>query len=59
VDEETSREERVKAVAETAKLGEQIGKVRTEIRQLEQDLARHEHELDVYLAVHPPLLGSR
>lgn len=59
VEEETSKEERVKAVAETARLGEQIGKVRTEIRQLEQDLARHEHELDVYLAVHPPLLGSR
>lgn len=59
VDEETTKEERVKAVAETAKLAEQVGKAKSEIRQLEQDLARHEHDLDEYLAVHPPLVGSR
>lgn len=59
VDEETTKEERVKAVAETAKLAEQVGKAKSDIRQLEQDLARHEHDLDEYLAVHPPLVGSR
>lgn len=59
VDDETTKEERVKAVSETAKLAEQIGKTRTEIRQLEQDLARHEQELDAYLQIHPPLVSSR
>jgi hypothetical protein len=59
VDEEATKEERVKAVAETARLAELAGKAKSAIRQLEQDLARHEHELDTYLAVHPPLVGSR
>lgn len=59
VDEETTREERVKAVAETAKLAEQVGKTKTELRQLEQRLTQQQEELDAYLEIHPPLVGSR
>jgi hypothetical protein len=59
VDETATREARAAAVLETAKLAEQVGKVKTEIRQLEQDLAHQRQELDAYLAIHPPLVGSR
>lgn len=56
--EETTKEDRAKAVAQTARLGEQVGKVKAEIRQLEQKLAQQQEELDAYLEIHPPLVGS-
>jgi len=59
VDPATTKEARVTAVAETAKLAERIGQIKTEIRTLQEDLARQEQELDDYLAVHPPLVSSR
>jgi hypothetical protein len=59
VDESVTKEARATAVLEAAKLGEQIGKLKSEIRQLEKDLARYRLELDEYLAIHPPLVGSR
>ena len=45
-------------MADTAKLAERIGQVKTELLTLEEDLARQELELDDYLAVHPPLVSS-
>jgi hypothetical protein len=59
VDEATTKEQRVIAVRDTAKMAERIGQVKTEIRQLEESLVRHEQELQDYLEVHPPLLTSR
>jgi hypothetical protein len=44
---------------DTAKMAERIGQVKAEIRTLEETLARQQHELDEYLAVHPPLVTSR
>lgn len=58
VDESTTKESRAAAVLDTAKLGEQIGKLKAEIRQLEKDLALHRQELNDFLAIHPPLVGS-
>jgi hypothetical protein len=48
VDETTTKEERIAAVKDTAKLAERIGQVKAEIRQLEETLVRHEQELDAY-----------
>jgi hypothetical protein len=59
IDDATTKEDRAAAVKETAKLAEQIGKVKAEIRQLEEELAHDRQELDAYLATHPPLVGSR
>jgi hypothetical protein len=59
VDETTTKEARVNAVLDTAKTAERIGQVRSEIRVLEENLARHQRELDDYLATHPPLVSSR
>jgi hypothetical protein len=59
VDPATTKEARVAAVADTAKLAERIGRVKTEIRSHEQDLARLERELDDYLATHSPVVTSR
>lgn len=59
VDPATTKEARIAAVADTAKLAERIGELKTEIRSLEEDLIRHERELDDYLATHPPLVTSR
>ena len=50
VDETTTKEDRIAAVRDTAKLAEQIGKVKSEIGVLEKDLAHHRQELDAYLA---------
>jgi hypothetical protein len=47
------------AVLEAAKLAERVGLVKGEIRVLRDNLARHEQELEDYLALHPPLLSSR
>lgn len=59
IDPATTSEARAAAVTDTAKLSERIGRVKTEIRSLEQDLARYERELDDYLATHPPMVTSR
>ncbi len=59
VDEKTTKDARVDAVLDTAKIAERMGQVKTEIRGLEQDLAQQQQELDDYLAAHPPLLTSR
>jgi hypothetical protein len=59
VDPATTKEQRVAAVTDTAKIAERIGRVKTEIRSLELDLARLEQELDDYVATHPPLVSSR
>ena len=59
IDPATTKEARAAAVTDTAKLAERIGRVKTEIRSLEQDLTRFERELDEYLAVHPPMVTSR
>jgi hypothetical protein len=59
VDPATTKEARIAAVADTARLSERMGQVKTEIRTLEEDLARQERELDDYLAIHPPLVTSR
>lgn len=59
VDETTTREARVNAVLDTAKTAERIGQVKTEIRVLEENLARHQQELDDYAAIYPPLVSSR
>jgi hypothetical protein len=59
VDETTTKEARANAVLETAKLAERIGQVKGEIRTLQENLVRHERELDAFLAIHPPLVSSR
>jgi hypothetical protein len=59
VDEASTKEARMAAVLEAAKLAERVGVVKGEIRVLQEDLARHEQELEYYLAIHPPLVSSR
>lgn len=59
VDETMTKEDRVNAVLDTAKTAERIGLVKGEIRVLQENLARHQQELDEYMAVHPPLVSSR
>lgn len=59
VDETTTKEARIDAVLGTAKTAERIGQVKSEIRLLEENLVRHEQDLDAYLAIHPPLVTSR
>lgn len=59
VDETTTKEERIDAVLDAAKLAERVGQIKSEIRQLEENLARHEQDLDAYLAHRPPMVSSR
>ena len=59
IDPATTKEARVAAVADTARLAERIGRVKTEIRSGEEELARVERELDDYLATHSPVVSSR
>jgi hypothetical protein len=59
VDDATTKEDRINAVRDTAKLAERIGQAETEIRQLEENLVRHEQALHEYLEIYPPLVTSR
>lgn len=59
VDETTTKEARMAAVLDAAKLAERVGMVKGEIRVLQDNLARHEQELEDYLSIHPPLVSSR
>ena len=48
-------DERAHAVLDTAQLAEKAGRLKVEIRQLTQDTARYQAELDAYRASHPPV----
>jgi len=53
---DTSKEERADAVADTANLAERAGRLKEEIRQLERDTVRFEHEYEAYRANQPPII---
>lgn len=53
---DTSKEERADAVADTAELAERAGRLKEEIRQLERDTVRFEHEYEDYRANQPPII---
>lgn len=59
VDETTTKEERIDAVLDAARLAERVGQIKSEIHQLEQNLVRHEQDLDAYLQHRPPMVSSR
>jgi hypothetical protein len=54
-DKEASTEERVDAVVDAANMAEKMGRLRAELRQLEEDRAHYQVELDDYLSSHPPV----
>jgi hypothetical protein len=56
VSKDTSKEERADAVADTAELAERAGRLKEEIRQLERDTVRFEHEYEEYRANTPPIV---
>jgi Protein of unknown function (DUF2799) len=53
---DTSKEERKDAVVDTAELAERAGRLKAEIRQLEHDTVRYEHEYEEYRASQPPIV---
>jgi hypothetical protein len=56
VSKDSSKEERADAVADTAELAERAGRLKEEIRQLERDTVRFEHEYEAYRATQPPII---
>lgn len=56
VSKDTNKEDRVDAVADTAQLAERAGRLKEEIRQLERDTVRFEHEYEEYRASQPPII---
>ena len=48
VSDETTSEQRAKALLDTKQLAERRGRLSSEIRQLEKDKLRYEQELDEY-----------
>jgi uncharacterized small protein (DUF1192 family) len=54
VSDESTQQERADALVDTAELSERIGRLKEEIRQLENDRVRYERDLDDYLANQPP-----
>jgi hypothetical protein len=56
ISKDTSKEERADAVADTAELAERAGRLKEEIRRLERDTVRFEHEYEEYRANQPPII---
>lgn len=56
VSKDSSKEERADAVADTAELAERAGRLKEEIRRLERDTVRFEHEYEEYRANTPPII---
>jgi uncharacterized small protein (DUF1192 family) len=56
VADESTKQERADALVDAADLAERVGRLKEEIRQLEADRARYEHDLADYLASRPPPL---
>lgn len=56
VSKDTSKEDRADAVVDTAQLAERAGRLKEEIRQLERDTVRFEHEYEEYRANQPPII---
>lgn len=54
-DKDSNAQERADAVIDAANMAERIGRLRTELRQLEEDRAHYQADLDDYLASHPPI----
>jgi hypothetical protein len=52
---DTSKEDRADAVIDTAELAERAGRLKSEIRQLEHDSARYEHDYEEYRSTHAPI----
>jgi hypothetical protein len=48
-------DDRAHSVLDVAQLAERAGQLKIEIRQLSEDTARYQEELDAYRANHPPL----
>ena len=53
---ETTKEDRADAVVDTAQLAERAGRLKEEIRQLERDTVRFEHEYEEYRSTQPPII---
>lgn len=53
---DTRKEDRADAVVDTAELAERAGRLKVEIRQLERDSVRFEHEYEEYRANQPPII---
>jgi hypothetical protein len=52
---EGTAEQRAQAVLDAAHLAEEAGRLKVEIRQLNEDSVRYQAELDAYRATHPPI----
>jgi hypothetical protein len=52
---EATAEQRAQAVLDAAHLAEEAGRLKVEIRQLNEDSVRYQAELDAYRATHPPI----
>jgi len=53
VSDESTKQDRADALVDAADLSERAGRLKEEIRQLERDKVRYEHDLDDYLASQP------
>ena len=52
---DNSTDQRAHSVVDVARLAERASQLKIEIRQLSQDSARYQEELDAYRAEHPPM----
>jgi hypothetical protein len=55
VSSDSSSRDRADAVVDTAQLAERAGRVKEEIRQLEEDRVRYERDLEAYRSTQPPI----
>jgi predicted nucleic acid-binding Zn-ribbon protein len=54
VSSDATKEDRAEAVVDTAQLAERAGRLKAEIRELERDTVRYEHDYEEYRASLPP-----
>ncbi len=52
---DSTSQDRADAVVDTAQLAEQAGRLKEEIRQLEEDRLRYERDLEAYRSTQPPI----
>jgi Protein of unknown function (DUF2799) len=55
VSNDSTPRDRADALVDTAQLAERVGRLKQEIRRLEEDKVRYEHDLDAYRAGQPPI----
>jgi hypothetical protein len=55
VSSESNAQGRADAVVDTAQLAERAGRLQEEIRQLEEERVRYEHDLEAYRSTQPPI----